>query len=300
MAAFVPPFFGNFGKKVKDLFSKQYEYDNKLTTKNKTRTGLTVESTATFGSDLTGAVDATYTDKSFGETKFAFNTVGKAVNTTKLTKLQDGLTLTVENGVEPKNAKGPLPTTKVVAEYSVNNAAAAVTANYTHPDSFYNIETAVSAGSDGVSVGASAKFVKDAKTNGVADYNVGVEYTDKDYTVTVKTEKVLDTVKIGFIHKVDSDLTVGADASVARSNGDRTLTFGSEYALDKTTTIKSHLKNENKTGKDGKTSSTTDFAVAYTQKFENPKVQLAYAAQFGYATGFAATKFGVAATFGDF
>jgi hypothetical protein len=45
--SFVPPFFGNFGKKVKDLFDKQYKYDNQLVSKNKTRSGL-VSSLAVF------------------------------------------------------------------------------------------------------------------------------------------------------------------------------------------------------------------------------------------------------------
>jgi len=286
--SFVPPFFGNFGKKVKDLFDKQYKYDNQLVSKNKTRSGLVVESTATFGKSLVGGVEATYSDNSFGETKFTFDTAGKALNNIKLTKVHDGVVVTVDNGVNPSCPKNNQPTTKIVAEYSQANVAAAVTTNYIHSSGDYNIETAVSAGSDGVSVGGSFKFVKDKDGQGVKDYNAGIEYTDKDYTVTLKTESSLNTVKVGFIHKVDADLTVGADAKICRASGARDLVFGSEFAVDKTTTVKSMLKTNG------------EFAVAYTQKFTNPRVQLGYASKFKTSTGLNATAFGVNATFGDY
>lgn len=225
---FIPPLFKRFGKGLNDLFKEQFEYKKYLKTKSATSTGVSIETTgeAQKSGDFTGALKSSYKHSDIGTFDAELSTSGSTTFKVKADKLTKGLTVLTSVDEKP-NGKLEID---FAQEYYSTSLGAEVSKNTTAVDG------AGVLGFDGLSVGGSVKY--DVTAQALSDYNAGVEYTQKDFTVTVKTLQQADRVQASYLHKVSGDLTLGGLFSYDILSGKRVLTTGGEYKFDENHTSK--------------------------------------------------------------
>jgi len=279
---FRPPLFSKFGKNLKDLLNKKYDYSNELVVKNRLQ-DVSVESTVTLGNELgsyTGNVKATHTSKKFGDTEVEANTKGYSSLEVKANKFHDNLTINAK-GVQKDSLSS-----KVGLEYSQDNVSA--TADYSY-DSNHNVEGSLVAGFDGLSVGGMTKY--DVTKGEVADFNFGSQYSTSVYTATLKTEKKADTLLASFFHNVPSTTNlrtqIGAQFSWDLTNEKRVLCVGVEHDVCPHTLFKAKAA----------TCGTVDTVIEH--KLSNPNLKVALSSSWNSKSS-RPDKFGIGLTFGEF
>lgn len=282
--AYVPPLFSKFGKSVKDLLTKKYDYKNQLVLKNKLQADLTFENTVNLGDQIgqfSGAVKSVYTNKSFGEVEVEVGTDGAASTEVRATKLQNGLAVTVKGTQKPSG--------RVNVEYRQESVATSVGFDYAKANS---VDASLVAGLDNLAVGGTVKY--DISASNVSDYNFGSEYSTKDYTATVKTEDKLDTLTASFFHNVPGTASglktqLGAQFSWDQSENKRVLTVAAEHDVDAVTGVK------------GKINTDGVVAAVVEHKLANPVARLAFSAEWAASKrNTTPEKYGFALTFGEY
>jgi len=290
-AGFVPPFFGDFNKRVKDLLKKKYDFDHGIHTINKSSSGVTLKTGASFGKDgLAGYVKPEYKDKTLGEFNAEIHTGGKAEAKAKFTNLADGVTVTVSGTPDPSG--------KAELQYAQDAFAGSLSADVTQKNGTVRASAAI--GADGLSVGAEAASKFDVKRGGerkdgeslLADFNVAMQYEGADYTAALFTENWGDKLTGSYYHSVSPSYQLGTqyEFDIAHDNA-RKLTVGNEYALNKDTIFK------------GKFDTQGNLSTAIQHNLADPRVQVGLAASFrvdSKARSVASNQFGVNFTFGDF
>lgn len=284
-------FYSKFGKQAKDLLSKKFDYDNKLSHKHSTPTGLTIESTL---QENKGKVQGTYKHKCIGKYSVELSQGGDVKLTGENSKFVKGLTAKVEGGFYKGKSQA-----KVDLEHSHDLAATTLSLNSVHTSS--PVATATVATSyEGLSVGGSTKVTSDFS---VKDYNVAVQYSGAGVSLACLTANKLSDVTVSYFNKVNSDYTVGAmykyKAAVPAKSDDQkdkpssiTLAFGNQYKLDKDTVFKSAVD----------TTGALNTSLEHTMA--NPSLKLNIASSFNYVStdgvaSFAPGKFGVGVSLGD-
>jgi len=291
-AAFLPPLFSKLGTATKDLLTKKYDFKNQVGSKHNVSGDLNIESTATVGEawDVSGNVKTKYKNKDFGEFEGEFNTGGALTGELKANKLHDGLTVVVK-GTEKPNAK-------VSLEYRRESVSATVGTDVNFSGkTTAKLDASVVAGVDGFSVGGNVVY--DADKSALDDYNFGAEYSEKDYTLTLKTApndkskaKKADEVVASYFHNLPAKgkhkTQVGGQASWNLTSDDRVLTFGSEHDVDDNTLVKAKVDTNG------------IFATAIEHRLANPALKVALSSSWeGKKKTTTPEKFGVALTFGD-
>jgi len=221
MTEFIPPLFKKFGQGVKDLFTEQFEYKKYAKVKTSTSSGVALETTGeALKGDFAGNLKSSYKQADIGTFETELNTSGAAKFTVKADKLTKGLT--VKASVDEK------PVGKLEVDFAQEFYSASFGVDASKDTTA--VEGGASVGFDGLSVGGAVKY--DIVGQNLADYNSGVEYTQPDFTATVKTTNQADRVQAAYLHKVSGDLTLGGLFGYDIVTGKRLLTFGSNYKLD--------------------------------------------------------------------
>lgn len=231
-----PPKFGDLGKKVKNLFSDDFdagEVTLKLNSKAANGMAFKVEGTKDSKNTVKGKLESSYSlanGISFKET-WKTNSV-----------------VTTEVSTKDKLAKG----TKFVfeAEFSPSpglKTAQTIKADY-GADKFY-IDTKLvdyeklSAGAtfsySKWLMGASGKFTA---SKGFQGYEAGVSYVDSDVIVTAKVNEK-DTMEGSVFHKATPTINAGVKLGYNRSTNASSFGVAGEYALDSTATCKAKIDN---------------------------------------------------------
>jgi hypothetical protein len=284
-------FYSKFGKQAKDLLSKKFDYDNKLTHKHSTPNGLTIESTLQEGS---GKVEGTYKHKCIGKYSLELGQSGSVKFAGENSKFVKGLTMKTEGGYYKNSTQG-----KVDLEYSHDLAAATLSLDKVHTKAPVTTAT-VATSYEGLSVGGTTKVAADLS---IKDYNVAVQYSGAGVSLACLTANKLSDVTVSYFNKVNADYTVGAmykyKGAVAAGSDDEkdkpasiSLAFGNQYQLDKDTLLKTAVD----------TSGVVNTALIHTMA--NPSLKLNIASSFNYSStgGFASFtpgKFGVGVSLGD-
>jgi len=302
MAEFQPPTFANIGKNFKDLLKKKFDTDHIVKVVNKTDFGLTLTTQGILKADqINGNVKGEFKDKAFGEVEGEIDSQsGKFWAKLVLTKAVQNTKLTVNAGLDPL-CKDPLVkeffSAKAEAEYRFNNSSAttaSVQVGSVGGNVGAAIEVAEVIGFDGLSVGASLKLRPDQQDI-IQDYNIGLQWEKQNVTATVYSEKETEVIHGNWYHKVNNDLTLGAEFVSDEDNRltadrPRIVNFVSEYQLNLDTTTKF------------KANQFGEVAAVVEHRLQNPRIQIGVAAQYkvkGYSS-FTADKFGLSFTVGDF
>jgi len=290
MAQFVPPFFSSFGKASKDLFKKKYDFDNQFKTVNKARNGVTLETGANLSENYKGFIKGKYVSADFGEVESEVYTDPKTESkaTLRLKRLAKGLNVTLGASTLEKDKafKGPVGSADV--QYAQEFFAAQAILK-TDLDTT-KLDTSAAVGFDGVSLGGQV-VLNASKGAEIVDINVGAEYTQADFTAAVYTEKNSDVINASYYQRLNTATQVGASFKFELAGKQaRSLTVGTEHALDLDTTLKAKIELP---------SGTTGVAIEH--RLLNPRVLVGVAAQFNaHQQPFTAEKFGINLTFGDF
>jgi len=286
----VPPNYPKFGKSVRDLFKKKYEFDNQFKTINKSSRGVTLEAGGVLSDsgNLRGFLKGKYPVKGSGEGEWEISTDAntETKGNFKFNELAKGLTVNVLASSKDKNFKKPIG--GVEFEYGQENVAATLTAKSdldTH-----RVEASIAAGSNGFTVGASAVLDLSHGAS-LRETNVGAEYAASDFTATVHTDKNRTVLNAGYYQKVGGDHVVGAlFKQELHGKEERSLTVGNEFRLDALTMVRSKIELPS-----------GDVSVAVEHRLPNPQCLLSVAAQFNARSGkFQADKLGVGITLGDY
>jgi hypothetical protein len=280
--SFVPPLFKNFGKSAKDLFSKKYDYQNKLSVKNSVQSDLTVETSTTSDekNNLSGSVKVTHKNKDFGKVEVEVDTKGAASAETTLSKLAKNVEVIVKVSEKPNG--------KATVEYKQDGVAASVAVDYSK--SATKAEGSVAAGLDGFAVGGEGTY--DFTKSDVAIYNAGAEYAGKEFYATVKTANKFDKVAGSYFHNINTGRAfktqVGGTFEHDFAKKASVLSIGTEHEVDAATLVKGKLDSEGA------------YAAVVEHKLANPAVKINVAAGFNRSSGLAAQSFGVGFAFGEF
>jgi len=142
-------------------------------------------------------------------------------------------------------------------------------------------------GETGLVLAGQSKF--NAVAQSLVDFNIGTEFTTGPVTATVKTTRSMTGLTTSYFHKLWSEVDVAAEADLKRE-GLESASFGTEYRLDRETTLKAKMS----------TLGTVSTSVEH--RLADPRLKLGLCTSFD-ATGreqLVANKFGFSLTYGDF
>ena len=141
---------------------------------------------------------------------------------------------------------------------------------------------------DGFSVGGAISV--DPKNKGLESYDAGIRYEQDDFNFNLQTLKSGQSIQFGYYHRINSVNQIGVRGAYARDGDRRNLDFVQQYDLNSSTITKTALS----------TSGVAQFAVEHS--LNDPRVKVNFASSFNFKGGasFAADKFGLGFTFGDY
>lgn len=278
--SFVPPLFSKFGKGSNDVLSKTYAYVSSLTYENQGASGITVKSSGKFKEPVVGSVKASFEDetRSF---ELVVGTVGDVCLNGKLKGVSEGVDAEMSVNV------GESLTGSMEATYKAESVAATCVLN-----SDKSVSSSAVIGFDGLAVGGQVDY--DSTKQDFTDFNLGFQYSQSDSTFTLRTKKKGDVVNASYYQKVNSDYQVGCSYVFAPYNSkacmQKVLTIGSQYKLDKSTTLKTKLDTSGV------------IAASLQHKIPSPNVKVTVSGAFTKKSldTFSADKFGICLAMGDF
>jgi len=270
---FVPPFFGDLGKKINDLVSpRNFDFSKVIKTKNKSSTGLTVESGF---KGPKGFAKIGLKCKRYGKADVELNTAGGKASKTKITlnQLFDGLEVVVSNSMAPSGS--------VAAKYSQDFFA--VDGEFKYEKEKPTLSASGTVGVDGWGVGGSVKydFTTDSK---VDDFAFGTQYSQDDLTVSLVTASKGEKITASFFQKL-SGLSLAGQLVVKPLSNSKILTIGGSYKYDSNTKVNGTVNNNG--------------IANLSVKHSLSNAQLTLANQYDFSAD-KTTKIGVGIAFGDF
>lgn len=298
-----PPLFGNFGKDAKDLFKKQFDFENQLIVKNVTAQNYAIETRivssneaplrgvfkstipVTNAGNLNGVFESefhTVTDRE-SKTSYKFNRFAKNLN------VKVGL-----NAVKPE-VKGETPDfpegwASIEADYAQEYVAGSAGVRTNGQKTLADVVLAL--GYDSLSVGGKVT-IDTASKSAPTDYNFGAQYVGADFVATGVTEKKRTALTLSYYQRVGRNQTVGASATFGLAKPTRTLTFGSDFRVDVDTSARAYVKVDS--SKD-----VSSVGLAITHRLLAPAAELGVATEYNISpSSITAGKFGVSVTVGD-
>ncbi|GLU13448.1 hypothetical protein SLE2022_300840 [Rubroshorea leprosula] len=234
-----PGLFSDIGKKAKDLLTKDYITDQKVTVFTCSDGGVALTSTALKKGGLsTGDVGVQY--------KYKDTVFDVKVDTES--NISTTFTFT-----------GILPSTKTIASFKVPdynsgklevqyfhdhaNLTTAVAMNQTPA---INVSAAI--GTPAIAFGAEAGY--DTTLGSFTKYTAGISVTKPDSCASIILGDKGDSIKASYVHHFDQLKKSAAVAEITRrfSTNENTFTVGGLYAIDHLTVVKAKLNNHGRLG----------------------------------------------------
>jgi len=240
-----PTEFGDIGKAAKDLLGKEYNFG---------KTKFEAKATTAGGIEFTNTVERNDSDghiKGEIKTKYKHDASGLIFNDTVTTS--NNLVFKVEAPEIVSGTKVELETTFNPYQVSKEIRAGA-TLQYDHLTStfsaniFQKPEVKVDAvvGHEGLVVGAQAVF--DVTSSGLSDYSAAVGYAEKDYSISMHSNKRFSQYEAKFSHTVNSKVSLASLASWSTNDKSAAIEFGAQYKLDSDTSLKTKFDTTGKIG----------------------------------------------------
>uniref|UniRef100_A0A0E0M6S8 Mitochondrial outer membrane protein porin 5 n=1 Tax=Oryza punctata TaxID=4537 RepID=A0A0E0M6S8_ORYPU len=232
-----PGLFSDIGKKAKDLLTRDYTCDQKVTISTVTTSGLTLTSSGVKKGGLYSLdVSSVY--------KYKNSIIDVKVDT----ESNISTTLTVLEA---------LPSTKLVTSVKLPDYnAGKVELQYFHENASFAtvvgmkpsplVEFSGTVGGQGVAFGAEGAY--DTATGKFTKYSAGLGVTKPEYHAAVILADKGDTIKVSGLYHFDDNQKAAAVAELTRklSTNENTLTVGGLYTVDDRTIVKARLNNTGK------------------------------------------------------
>ncbi|KAM3394697.1 mitochondrial outer membrane protein porin 2 [Capsicum galapagoense] len=234
-----PGLFSDIGKKAKDLLTKDYISDQKLSISTYSDTGVALTSTAVKKGGLsTGDVGAQYKYKNtLIEVKVD---TGSNISTTlTLTDIVPS-TKTIAFLKFPDYSSGKLET-QYFHHHATFTAAVALKQSPA-------IDLSMTLGTPTFALGAEASY--ETETSKLTKYTAGISVTKPDSCAAIILGDKGDTIKASYIHHLDSLKRTAATGEITRrfSTNENTFTVGGSCAVDNLTIVKLKLNNHGNLG----------------------------------------------------
>ncbi|KAL6640899.1 hypothetical protein ACP70R_019080 [Stipagrostis hirtigluma subsp. patula] len=244
-----PGLFSDIGKKAKDLLTKDYTYDQKVTLSTVTASGVvrffeTERDTCSLYQGLTSTAV-----KKGGLYFLDISSVYKHKNT-----LIDIKVDTESNISTTLTVLEALPSTKLVTSVKLPDYnAGKLELQYFHDHASFAtvvgmkpspvVEFSGTVGSQGVAFGAEGGY--DTATGKFIKYSAGIGINKQDYHAAFILADKGNTIKVSGLYHFDEKQKASAVAELTRklSTNENTLTLGGLYAVDAQTTVKARLNN---------------------------------------------------------
>ncbi|KAK7406453.1 hypothetical protein VNO78_08079 [Psophocarpus tetragonolobus] len=234
-----PGLYTDIGKKAKDLLTKDYCSDQKLTVSSYSSAGVALTSTAVKKGGLsTGDVAALY--------KYKNTIIDVKLDTASI--ISATLTFT-----------DILPYTKTIASFKLPNYnSGKLEVQYFHDHATLTtavalkqspiIDVSAIVGTPSIAFGAEAGY--DTTSGGFTKYAAGISVTRSDSSASVILGDKGDSIKASYLHHLDLLKKSAAVAEITRkfSTNENTFTVGGSFAVDHLTQVKARLNNHGKLG----------------------------------------------------
>ncbi|KAJ8638297.1 hypothetical protein MRB53_012564 [Persea americana] len=233
-----PGLFSDIGKKAKDLLTKDYTYDQKLTVSTYSDAGLGLNSTAVKKGDLSAAdISAQY--------KYKNTTIDVKVDTESNISTTLAISETVPSTKSIATIKLPdYNSSKLEVQYFHQHATftTAVSLNQLPV-----VDLSCTIGTRTFAIGGEAGY--ETASGSFTKYNAGISVTKRDSSASVILADKGDTLKASYVHHLDHLKSVGvAEVTRRLSLNENTFTVGASYAVDPSTVVKTRLNSHGKLG----------------------------------------------------
>ncbi|KAI4315066.1 hypothetical protein L6164_027913 [Bauhinia variegata] len=234
-----PALFSDIGKKAKDLLTKEYSSDQKLTVSTYSGAGVALTSTAVKKGGLsTGDLAAQYKHKS-------------SIIDVKLdTESNIATTLTFTD---------ILPSTKTIASFKLfDYNSGKLEVQYFHDHATLTtaislnqspvVDISATIGTPSIYFGAEAGY--DTTSGSFTKYTAGINVTRSDSSASVIFGDKGDSIRASYVHHLDQFKKSAAVGEITRkfSTNENTFTVGGSFAVDHLTQVKAKLNNHGKLG----------------------------------------------------
>jgi hypothetical protein len=279
--SFTPPFFSKLNKAASDLL--KFKFDNKFTVKQTSEGGVTVES----GGALLNGGDG-YVKGEFAvdvvNVELNAKTKGELSGELSSKKLIDGVKITANGSLSGKGPSGGLS-----FEYAQDFFA--TTFGVSGKAGSTVVEASGVVGFDGMSVGGNIEY--DVKTKTDADFNVGFQYSQNDFTAALITQERGNILVGSVVQNVSKSNTVGAQFTYSPYAEDASqksvLAISSSLKLDSSTSVKASVN----------TLQTLNTEIV--QKLSDPRIKLGLTSSFSRQdSAIVCGKVGVTVALGEF
>lgn len=234
-----PGLYSDIGKKAKDLLTRDYNYDQKLSISTCTASGLGVTSTAVKKGRL-------YTADVVSQLKYKQATVDVKFDANS----NISSTITVSE---------IFPSTKAIAtiKFPDSNSGKLEVQHFHHHAAFSSsvgfkqsptIDVSATIGAQGVAFGAEVAF--DTASKAFTKYGAALSLTKPSYVASLILENKGDSLRASYMHHIDEKQKICVVNEFTRkfSSNENIVTVGGSYALDNQTTVRARLNNNGKLG----------------------------------------------------
>jgi len=230
----MPSLFEKIGKATKDLFNEDYSLKNQLKISQKASNGTSLQATATTnGAGLKSELKTTIkaSDVVSVETKIdCCNKVSFKIDYTELQNVK-----VVCNTSLPGVGSGDIEATWTSGGTQVmSNVGLSLAPKFVLSASNTTYMQGLTAG---------AELGYDAGKGAMTKLGVGALYKTGDLTYIGKLEDKLDTLKASVLHQKSDTFTWAAEYLKKMSKGETTMTLGSSFKVDDTSSVKAKLDN---------------------------------------------------------
>lgn len=234
-----PGLFSDIGKKSKDLLTKDYSYDQKLTISTFSASGVGLTSAALKKGGL-------YSLDVGSQYKYKNTHIDIKVDTNS----NISTTLTISD---------VLPSTKTIASFKLPDYnSGKLEVQYFHDHASFVtavdlksspvVDLSGTLGAHGIVFGAEAGF--DTAAGTFTKYSAGIGLSKPEYNASFILGDKGDSLKASYVYHFDEKQKTSVVAEITRrfSTNENTVTVGSLYAVDPQTTLKAKLNNSGKLG----------------------------------------------------
>jgi len=227
------PAFKDIGKAAKDLLTGSFQYDHKVSVGSKTDSGVTFTANGKKkGEGVSGDLKGAYQVAKGCTVEGTLTSGSKVDAVVKMDDLAPGLKCEVSASIPDKESgkltlnygKGCWGST---AEVGLRGAP--------------KLDISAASKSGAYTMGGAISY--DSAKSVLSKYDAGVQFAGSDFTVSAVTADKFDTVKIAYLHKVNSKMSVGAEIARKMSKGTTAFTLGAEQTLDGGAVGKATLNN---------------------------------------------------------
>ncbi|XP_054808844.1 mitochondrial outer membrane protein porin 2-like [Prosopis cineraria] len=234
-----PVLFSDIGKKAKDILTKDYNSDQKVTISTYSSAGVALISTAVKkGVRSTGDVAAQYKHnnavidvkvdaESNISTTLTFTDIIQSTKTIASFKLLD-----YNSG-------------KLEVQYFHDHATLTTAFGLTQPPV---IDVSATIGTPGIAFGAEAGY--DTANGSFPKYTAGISVTRPDSCASIILGDKGDSIRASYLHYLDQPKKSAAVAEITRkfSTNENTFTVGGSFAIDHLTQVKARVNNHGTLG----------------------------------------------------